>query len=173
MMFVTFVNKKFHIHRSKAIFDWIFSAPSEHSSSDYEMYYLSCNNVGLSDDAIEARLAHERRGQSNVQSILAKEYTTIHDVFKFLTTKHDFYTASKLVERATGSDSERVRDKLLELSYGKGDKSNDKPATIEIRNGRLYVSLDLFAVLMIFAVVCACLLAAKNTRAIKSHIHTN
>ena len=137
------------------------------------MYYLSCNNVGLSDDAIEARLAHERRGQSNVQSILAKEYTTLHDVFRFLTTKHDFYTASKLVERATSSHQEKKRDKLLELSYGKQDKSIEKSVTIEMRNGRLCLSLDLFAALMIFAVVGACLLAAKNTRAMKSHMHTN
>ena len=103
------VTNEFHIKRSKAIFDWIMTVPSTSESSsgtpiattEYEMYYLSCNNIGLSNDALLSRKQHESRGEMNVRTKLAVEYTTLHDVWNFLTNKHD--SAEKLVQRSMGA----------------------------------------------------------------------
>ena len=165
--------QKFHIHRSKAIFDWIFSVPSE-LPSNYKMYYLSCKNVGLTVDAIHARRSHEGRGESNVRSKLAGEYTTLHDVFRFLTTKHDFYTASKLVNRATSLHGEKVRDNLLELSYGKATHENNNPRSrflIEIRDGRIFASVDLFTAVVTLIIISGACFATLSTRLNKPHMH--
>ncbi|KAL3816664.1 hypothetical protein ACHAXA_003854 [Cyclostephanos tholiformis] len=102
------VTNEFHVRRTKAIFDWVFGAPISSSSSTtsttkhrrrggYEMYYLSCDNVGLTNDAIEARRAHEARGERNVLDNLSRTYVTLRDIWKFLVTEHDFYSASGLV----------------------------------------------------------------------------
>lgn len=165
---------KFHIHRSKAIFDWIFHVPSEEASS-YELYYLACNNVGLGIDALDSRRSHEARGEFNVRSKLAIEYTTLQRVFEFLTTKHDFYTASKLVERASNAQQGKVRDKLLELSYGKprlnGNFNGGYPVaspTIELRGDWICLSIDAI-VSMSFVALCIgiCLVVLQKVRACK------
>ncbi|KAL3782582.1 hypothetical protein HJC23_005285 [Cyclotella cryptica] len=157
------VTNEFHIHRSKAIFDWIFNVPSIDAST-YELYYLACNNVGLGIDALDSRRSHEARGESNVRSKLAAEYTTLQGVFEFLTTKHDFYTASKLVERASSPKQEHVRDKLLELSYGKPSLSENTNRVysdaIELRGGTICASIIAFVALFIGF----CLVAIRNTQ---------
>lgn len=168
------LKRKFHIQRSKSIFDWIFSVPSERPSN-YEMYYLSCENAGLTPDAIRARRSHEARGESNVKSHLVEEYTTLQDVFRFLTTKHDFFTASKLVKRATALHEEKVRDNLLALSYGKvqGTRENTNARNqflIDFRDGR--ISVDLFTALAIQIIILwVCFAALTSTRLNKPHMH--
>jgi hypothetical protein len=149
--------------------------PSEQQVSDYEMYYLSCNNVGLNPDAIEARRSHEARGETNVRSKLAEEYKSLHDVLVFLTTKHDFYTASKLVNRATASRGERVRDELLEMSYGKRTTDCSRlSSTIGIKDGKLFVSVDVFVVLAFLVVIIGVsFLTLQNYKLAKPHVHTN
>ncbi|KAL3780750.1 hypothetical protein ACHAW5_006420 [Stephanodiscus triporus] len=133
------VTNEFHVGRTRAIFDWVFGAPISSTSSSsssssssstppfgYEMYYLSCDNVGLSEEAVVARMAHESRGEANVREILSREYPTMRDVWRFLTTKHDFFSARGLVRRANtttmddgGSSREGGGDEALKLSYGK------------------------------------------------------
>lgn len=160
---------QFHVHRSKAIFDWIFSVPSDHTS-DYEIYYLSCNNAGLSSQAVDARRAHEERGKLNIESTLSQQYTTLREVFDFLTTKHDFYTASKLVNAATAPQGERIQNSLLELSYGRS--YNSSQSTNEVRNGKMFISVDvchalIFVVIIIWTFVAVLHYARRNT----SHAH--
>lgn len=113
------VTNEFHIHRTKAIFDWIFSVPiTPSTNSSYELFYLSCNNVGLSDEAVEARRSHEKRGENNVVQ-LRERYTTLNDVLGFLTSNHDFYSANKLVRQSMGDgNGEKRSGNLLKLSYG-------------------------------------------------------
>lgn len=161
---------KFHIYRSKAIFDWIFNVPSEKPSS-YEMYYLSCNNDGLGTDAIEARRAHETRGVTNVKTKLAKEYTTLKGVFDFLTVKHDFYTAEKLVKQATDSQGGKVRDALLELSYGKANlATTNSESLLQFKEGKMILAVDAFTAMAILVLVAGvCLYVVQNARANKMH----
>jgi uncharacterized SAM-binding protein YcdF (DUF218 family) len=125
------VTNEFHVGRTRAIFDWVFGAPISSTSSSsssssstppigYEMYYLSCDNVGLSEEAVDARVAHESRGESNVREILSREYPTMRDVWRFLTTRHDFYSARGLVRRAnTMTMDDGGSSQALKLSYGK------------------------------------------------------
>mmetsp|Transcript_7949 Transcript_7949/g.9735 ORF Transcript_7949/g.9735 Transcript_7949/m.9735 type:complete len:349 (-) Transcript_7949:37-1083(-) len=126
------VTNEFHMDRTAAIFDWIFNAPSSSTTtttshndgaSDYELYYLSCDNDGMSPEALRARRAHEAKGARNVRERLSREYPTLRSVFEFLTTKHDFYAADKLVERGEAGVKEGGEDtgesEALKASYGK------------------------------------------------------
>ena len=138
------VTNEFHIHRSKAIFDWIFSLPITESGPppNYELFYLSCDNIGLSNEAVEARRSHEERGKKNVLENLAKQYTSLNGVLGFLTTNHDFYAADKLVKESMGNGVRRSGD-LLKLSYGQkssGELSSG-PRLIQFQDGKILVSL--------------------------------
>jgi len=88
--------------RTTEIFKWIFGtakAMAENSCPQYELYFLSCSNDDLSEEAIHVRKEHEARGAKNVRDNLSKRYTTLQDVWRFLTTDHDFYSAAKLVKK--------------------------------------------------------------------------
>ena len=155
------VTNEFHIKRSKAIFDWIMTVPSTSESSsgtpiattEYEMYYLACNNIGLSNDALLSRKQHESRGEKNVRTKLAVEYTTLHDVWNFLTTKHDFYSAEKLVQRIMGGGgyhTDERSDNLLKLSYGRVSSSSASTVshsmmkTVEYKDGHIVLSFNIY-----------------------------
>ena len=99
--------------RTKAIFDWIFSI----GNGDYELYYLSSDNIGLTKEALDARRAHETKGAKSVSQNLALQYKTLTDVWGFLNHKHDLYTASKLVDRARDAGLSE-RSASLKESYG-------------------------------------------------------
>jgi uncharacterized SAM-binding protein YcdF (DUF218 family) len=173
---VLVVTNEFHVGRTKAIFDWIFGAPvstlevEDEHQRNYDLFYLSCNNVGLTVEAIDARKAHEQRGEINVRTKLSVQYKTLHHVWMFLTKEHDFYSASKLVERAmvtTGCSSSSV----LKLSYGKapalsssssstssredGEGQTTTSQIVEYREGKIVLTLD---TLSIIGVVIASLL---------------
>lgn len=176
---VLVVTNEFHIGRTKAIFDWIFNAPSSFpssaSASRYNMYYLSCNNVGLDNEAISARKAHEIRGEMNVRHTLAPTHPTIQDIWTFLVTKHDFYCATKLVERSSISlvnDEDNCMSNsnaMLKLSYGKttaGDNhfgndgnENDSMALLQYVDGKIVLRIGAptlvaaISLLTIFALV--------------------
>ena len=169
---VLVVTNEFHIGRTKAIFDWIFDAPltPSSSSSSYKMYYLSCNNVGLDNEAVSARRAHEIRGEANVRHNLAPTYPTIQDVWTFLVTKHDFYCATKLVERSLVLVNDDSSNAMLKLSYGKttsagnsnhvGDDGDEKSKAMQYVNGKIVLRIDIqtlvvatLSLLTIFAIV--------------------
>ena len=181
---VLVVTNEFHVGRTKAIFDWIFGAPvstlefEDEHQRNYDLFYLSCNNVGLTVEAIDARKAHERRGEINVRTKLSVQYKTLHHVWMFLTMEHDFYSASKLVERAmvtssSGSDSSSTgcsSSSVLKLSYGKARALSSSSSTssredgegrtttsqiVEYREGKIVLTLD---TLSIIGVVIASLL---------------
>jgi hypothetical protein len=167
---VLVVTNEFHIGRTKAIFDWIFDAPltpsssSSSSSSSYKMYYLSCNNVGLDNEAVSARKAHEIRGETNVRHNLAPTYPTIQDIWTFLVTKHDFYCATKLVERSSVLVNDDSSNAMLKLSYGNsnhvGDDGDEKSKALQYVNGKIVLRIDIptlvvatLSLLTIFAIV--------------------
>lgn len=102
------------MERTKAIFDWIFGI----DNVGYELYYLSSENVGLTETGLEARRLHENKGAKSVTQKLAPQYTTLKDVWGFLNHNHDLYTATKLVERARNCDATTERSESLKESYG-------------------------------------------------------
>lgn len=123
------ITNEFHMNRTNAIFDWIFHANDKNittTTRDYKLHYLSCPDISLSEDAIHTRKLHEAKGERNVRENLSKKYTSMQDIWTFLTSQHDFYTASKLARKAmtstttatTESSSERNDNNRLKDSYG-------------------------------------------------------
>lgn len=115
------VTSEFHMDRSMAIFDWIFHANHLNAadSRKYSLSYLSCENTGLSEEAVEARKQHEKRSAENIRHRLSKEYKSLLDVWHFLTQHHDFYSAEKLVIRTKrATEPGASSGKLLQQSYG-------------------------------------------------------
>lgn len=165
---VLVVTNEFHIHRSQAIFDWVFSVPSSRPTN-YEMYYLSCNNVGLSNEALASRKEHEARGEANIRTKLAIQYTTLHDVWNFLITNHDFYSAEKLVSRGVnngGNDMNERSDNLLKLSYGRSTDTTTAATmatpkhVVEYKGGQIVLSLNVYfvvatLVVTVIGIVCS------------------
>lgn len=78
------ITNQFHIERSKAIFDWIFvqvdSGKKRKRKDKYKMHYLSSPNVGLSEDAIAARVERERQSEKTVREQLAPKYKMLKGV---------------------------------------------------------------------------------------------
>ena len=103
--------------RSQAIFEWIFGLENELGNS-YQLYYLAPPNVGLTEEAVQARKAREAKSQKTVETILAPKYQTMKGVWTFLTQEHALYTASKLVERGRAPANADEESKALKESYG-------------------------------------------------------
>ena len=138
------VTNDFHMDRSKAIFDWVFGAAPD---NEYSLYYLSCADVGLDDEALQSRRQHEKRGEQNIRANLSRQYTTLRGIFEFLTEKHDFYSAPKLARRAIGDEDAQSSDNTLKLSYGRAARTKGGGGMVSIHNGSLVVSLRLLGVI--------------------------
>ena len=133
------VTNEFHMDRTRAIFDWIFSLPASgdagsssrsdqraSTTSAYDLYYLSSPNVGLSQEAIQARMEREKSSEKTVRNVLAPKYTTMSALSYFLTHNHSLYTASKLVERAKpSSDNNSEASDMVKKSYGAASAINE------------------------------------------------
>ena len=119
------VTSEFHMTRAAAIFDWIFltcSSSNQHQRSGrYHLYYLTSPNVGLTSEAIEARRTREIESTHNIQDNLAKQYTTLANVWKFLNREHSLYTANSLIDRSRGSFKDTVASDIVRKSYGLKD----------------------------------------------------
>lgn len=158
---ILIVTTEFHMERSKAIFDWIFGV----GSNNYELYYLSTPNDGLSQEALEVRRQHEARGKKTVLTKLSKQYTTLPAVLEFLTSNHDFYSASKLVERAATSAASNVfdpRSVALKLSYGGGGGSNISGG--DGNTSAAHLGIIVFAALAVGALVIKCCVPSTRSR---------
>lgn len=119
------ITNEFHMERTKLIFDWIMKAspsPSSSSSSSqqYNLHYLSVPNDGLSDEALQVRKEKEAKSAYTVKNILCKKYTSMQDVWVFLTQEHSFYNAQQLVDRANMvvDDKQGKEFQALRQSYG-------------------------------------------------------
>jgi hypothetical protein len=106
------------MERTKESFDWIFGI----GSNEYELFYLSSENVGLTDTGLRVRQEHEAKGAKNVRQNLAPQHLTLKDVWAFLNQQHSLYTAAKLFKRAQATDQRKSSDTLKE-SYGADNQS--------------------------------------------------
>lgn len=110
------ITSDFHLERTKAIFEWIFNIDPDVAGPPYKLDYLGTPDVALDDAAVAARAAREQQSAANVRNKLAPTYRSLREVHKFLTSNHDLYTASKLVERACAKPT--ASDDALLKSYG-------------------------------------------------------
>jgi hypothetical protein len=107
--------------RTKAIFDWIFGIENS-NTNPYHLTYFASADVGLTEEALQARQHHEKRSAETVRTKLSQNYRTMKDVWVFMNENHDLYTATKLVAGATKVTRDERND-ALKASYGAKGKS--------------------------------------------------
>jgi len=123
---ILIVTSQFHMDRTKSIFDWVFQAPGLDGimpESLYRLSYLATENIGLSDEALLSRMEHEKKGAASVKR-LSVQYPSLKDIWLFLVSKHDFYSASKLVAKTKKANATPLNgiNSVLKESYGGGSK---------------------------------------------------
>eukprot|EP01064_Diplonema_japonicum_P018501 TRINITY_DN27193_c0_g1_i1.p1 TRINITY_DN27193_c0_g1~~TRINITY_DN27193_c0_g1_i1.p1 ORF type:complete len:270 (+),score=48.95 TRINITY_DN27193_c0_g1_i1:62-811(+) len=96
---LTVVNNHWHMPRTKAIFDWVFSLPPVHTAA-YSITYVEVAD-GLPDDILESRLEKESAALPGVTK-LSNTIHTLSQFHAFLFRAHGAYKSSRLLkERAT------------------------------------------------------------------------
>lgn len=98
--------------RTRAIFDWVFGV----DGNSYQLYYLSSPNVGLSDEAIQARNDREQSSLKAVEGY-AQSIRSMRAIWDFLNKKHDLYAAGALVKRGKTQTAPETTE-LVKKSYG-------------------------------------------------------
>jgi len=91
------ITSQFHMARTISIFDWIFGCDNENTAG-YNLHYLATPDVGLTEEEIISRVKRELTSKNTVDTFLSKKYATMHDVWWFLTNKHDRHSAKGLVQ---------------------------------------------------------------------------
>ncbi|GMH97727.1 hypothetical protein TrVE_jg4326 [Triparma verrucosa] len=95
------VTSKFHMERSKEIFDWVWSLKSPEKLNS--LSYQTVEDVGLSGPDLSSRISKESSGLAGVKrvkQIVSERYNNNLDAW--LLTDHDLYSAEGLVKRAEG-----------------------------------------------------------------------
>ena len=108
------ITNDFHMDRTMAIFEWIFLRCNK---DNYELWYLASPNDGLTEEAVKARQDRESDSLKNIRENLAPQYSTLKDVWIFLTHEHSLYTAAKLVDRGRGRGDSKASP-IVQQSYG-------------------------------------------------------
>ena len=107
------ITSEFHMERTRAIFDWIFTDISPRRG--YQLLYLASPDQGLTEEALQARRDKEAASLEAVRQY-AKDYRSLSAVYDFLTHQHGLYTAGSLIRRAR-KGAEKP-DALVLKSYG-------------------------------------------------------
>lgn len=104
--------------RTRAIFDWIFGLDPQ-GSERYKLFYLQSSTVGMSDEALLARQSMEAESETKVHE-LATTYRSMDQVWWFLNSKHDLYSAGGLIERANDVQPglQELESDLIRKGYG-------------------------------------------------------
>lgn len=112
--------KQFHMDRTKAIFDWIFGMDHDRNHAPYQLSYFASKDVGLTNEALQARQDHEKRSTETIQTKLVPKYTSMKEVWMFINQNHDLYTAEKLIAAGATqvTKNNNVRNDALKASYG-------------------------------------------------------
>lgn len=105
------------MERTQAIFEWIFGLAPHHQT--YNLYYLASPNVGIDDEALQARRSKESQSTQTVQRLAQQYGSSLRQVWHFLHNDHALYTATRLVERAQQQPpKDQVTSSLVRKSYG-------------------------------------------------------
>ena len=94
------ITSEFHLPRTEAAFDWIYNLDPR--TQDYQLTYESTPNDGLSDQALSARIAREKKSLESLSS-LAKEIKTLPAFQTWLYTEHGAYVVHTQAEILSGS----------------------------------------------------------------------
>jgi hypothetical protein len=80
------ITSAFHMPRTRAIFEWVFSLPS----SKFALEFQTTPDVGLAPDALTARIEKEAASLVRVAK-LRQRIRTLEQMHEFLFTEHEVY----------------------------------------------------------------------------------
>eukprot|EP00455_Lapot_gusevi_P017717 TRINITY_DN19544_c0_g1_i2.p1 TRINITY_DN19544_c0_g1~~TRINITY_DN19544_c0_g1_i2.p1 ORF type:complete len:146 (+),score=29.45 TRINITY_DN19544_c0_g1_i2:176-613(+) len=112
------VTSEYHMPRTQAIFDWVFSLPlhADAPKPSYDLVYANASDAGLNHLVLNARAEKEANGLQGVLR-LRENIKTLRDLHEWIFSQHDMYAASRLVVAKTRSEA-RAPDHIVRLSYG-------------------------------------------------------
>lgn len=87
------VTSKFHMPRTKVIFDWIFGLDHDYNSSDIHIEYMETEDIGMSNEQKDGRGEREKESLKKLIKITVPTYNTMEKVSQFLFQQHSAYNA--------------------------------------------------------------------------------
>ncbi len=89
---LTIITSSFHMPRTKAMFDFVFSLPDNTNlRKSYNITYIDTPNAGLNDDFLQERCKREKQGIQRVQE-LKQQINNLQEFNKWLFAHHAAYT---------------------------------------------------------------------------------
>jgi len=99
MQHLLVITSEFHLPRTKAAFDWIYGlSPLE---VNYQLTYESVPNRGLTQKALKARIAREKKSLNTLLDT-KKSINSLKDFQSWFYSKHDAYSVITKPEIANG-----------------------------------------------------------------------
>ena len=86
------ITSEFHMARTKAIFEWIYS--SRFSRSSYDLSFEAVSDCGVDEDNLEARRAREKKSLENFLK-LSKEIGSMSQLHNWLFNDHKAYSPAE------------------------------------------------------------------------------
>lgn len=110
---VLVVTSRWHMDRTKQIFDWVFSAPSKSEATQaklghkemysYHMRYLMAKDSGMDEHEISDRASKEvGRMQRNREHM--QKYKSLCQISSFLNEEHGMYNIGKIMRTTVAHD---------------------------------------------------------------------
>lgn len=134
---IVVVSSRFHMQRSKVIFDWVFSLPytssvpsssasSPYSSSSaYALTYIGAPDTGLDTDSLIARRDKERKSSDFVADTLSKRISSLQELHHWLTTEHSMYAFGRMDDAFSvpGAGVLRLNGQINQMIYARKAQS--------------------------------------------------
>jgi len=124
------ITSDFHLARTRAIFEWVYSAAGAEPTGAFELSFLGTKDAGLTEPEVAARTAREEASARNIRLSLAPGHRTLASVRAFLTSRHDLYSAKGLVARAARPAG--GEDAAWAKSYGSVSPGAAAPAVLAV-----------------------------------------
>jgi hypothetical protein len=80
------ITSEFHMQRTRAIFDWVFSLPE----ARFTLEFSATSDAGIAADALAARVAKEQESLFRVAE-LRERIRTLEQLHQFVFTEHEAY----------------------------------------------------------------------------------
>lgn len=104
------ITSAFHMPRTRAIFEWVFSLPSGSNITDgstqpspptleYNIDYCIADNDGMSDEQAGTRSAKEQQSLQTLREKTIPRVQTLQDLATFLLVDHGAYSSDGVVKR--------------------------------------------------------------------------
>lgn len=109
------VTSAFHMARTRAIFDWVFSL----DGAEFGLDYLISPDVGLDDEQHSARVLKEQNSLRDLRENTIPRVTTLGKLSSFLFGEHGAYKTEQVLAASSKSDRPDVPadDNALRSTY--------------------------------------------------------